>query len=321
LGIYVKLTAPRRVSPIDKALARINHCYGALRFFQQGSIFIPKTIKVWLNAPVKSLDGQLIKKIPVSNLYNDVESLRSWVKDNFYREKLFSSIVVFEGIWDFDNLKLAGFFSANNEYMWRKAYHDVEIDAYGKGDFDDLVEVFRKNNQVEALVKNLVSVFKNVEEKQPLTYREIYFSIGSAEYGQDVDMVALHLRDWGDFVGYLYSRLRKDKDEWIKQKVSPIDKSFFVKSIKEEKVVKTISSQIRKEALLVERVGNSVTYIAKDPKSFVQFYKKFKDEVFKNAVKELPEASKLKTDIRKGLERQKSIDKTLGLTDESESSD
>jgi hypothetical protein len=307
LGIYVRLKPSRRLPPIDWALARINHCYEALKFFEKGKIFLPKTINVWLNAPIESLDGQLIKKIEVSNLYNDVEKLRSWVKENFYPEKLFSSIIVFDGIWDFDNIKLAGFFSANNEYMWRKAYHDVEIDAYGKGEIDDLMDVFQKNNQVEGLVDNLVTIFKQVEEKQPLSYREIYFSIGSAEYGQDVDMVALHLNDWRDFVGYLYSRLRKDKDDWINNKVSPIDRRFFLKSVRGEKVVRSISNKIGKETLLEEKKGKSVTYIAKDRKSFSKFYQKFKKEVFKSAVKELPEANKLKSDIKKGLEKQGSL--------------
>lgn len=303
MGIYVKLKASRRVPSIDWALARINHCYEALKFFQKGKIFLPKTINVWLNAPVESLDGQLIKKIEISNLYNDVESLRSWIKEKFYSEKLFSSIIVFDGIWDFDNIKLEGFFSANNEYIWRNAYHDIEIDAYGRGEIDDLMDVFQKNNQVEALVDNLVTIFKQAEEKQPFSYREIYFSIGSAEYGQDVDMVALHLNDWRDFVGYLYSRLRKDKDEWISNKVSPIDRGFFLKSVRGERVVRNISNKIGKETLLIEKTGKSVTYIAKDRKSFSKFYQKFKEEVFKSAVDELPEANTLKRDIKKGLER------------------
>jgi len=72
-------------------------------------------------------------------------------------------------------------------------------------------------------------------------------------------------------------------------------------------VVKNISKRIGKETLLTEKTGNSVTYIAKDKESFTQFYQKFKEEVFKSAVKELPEANELKSDIKKGLEKQGSL--------------
>jgi len=43
--------------------------------------------------------------------------------------------------------------------------------------------------------------------------------------------------------------------------------------------------------------------MAKDQESFLKVYQKFKEEVFKSAAEELPEADTLKKKIRKGLEK------------------
>lgn len=83
MGIYIKLASPTRISPMEWALARIDYCYGAIRYFYQGKIFLPKTIEVWLNAPNKTLGGTKERSIPVTHLYKDVEMLRAWIKKVF----------------------------------------------------------------------------------------------------------------------------------------------------------------------------------------------------------------------------------------------
>jgi len=101
----------------------------------------------------------------------------------------------------------------------------------------------------------------------------------------------------------LYSKLRRDKARWIKNKVVPIDRHFFLSSIREQKIVQTTLKKILRESLVTEKVGRSVTYMAKDQESFLKVYQKFKEEVFKSAAEELPEADTLKKKIRKGLEK------------------
>jgi len=221
----------------------------------------------------------------------------------FYQERLFSSIIVFEGTWDFDDVKLVGFFSANNEYVWQNAYHDVEIDAYGRGEFGDLMDVFWDRNEIENLVSAFITELRQIGRGKNTKPSQVYFSVGAPEYGELSNLLALHLQDWRAFVGFLYSRLRKDKAPWIKNKVAPIDRGFFLRSIREQDVVKNISRKILRESLLIERTGKSVTYIAKDRKAFTKFYQKFKEEIFRSASGDLPEAEKLKKLMQKGLER------------------
>jgi hypothetical protein len=229
------------------------------------------------------------------------------MREVFYRDELFSSIIVFEGVWQFDSARFAGFFSANNDRAWRDAYYDVEIDAYGKGEYEDLVEYLWKNELIEHISPKFLGEVRREGRGKDAKPREIYFSIGAPEYGEISNLIALHLRDWRDLVNFLYSRLRKDKASWIKNKVVPIERNFFLSSLKEHKIVETAFRRLREEASLIEQVGKSVTYIAKERNSFNRFYQRFKEEVFKRATEELPEANTLKRQIKNGLERMKPL--------------
>lgn len=307
MGIYVSLKTLERTSPLSLALARIDYCYESMRFFSRNKIFLPETAKIWLHAPTETLGGQLQHSIEIRDIYQSFEELRSWVKERFYQKELFYSMIVFEGVWDYEEFKLAGFFSVNNDFIWRKAYHDVEIDAYGRGQTEDLVDIFWKKHEIQTVSNAFFNELKNAAKGRKIKPKEIYFSIGSPEYGEVVNLIALHLEDWRDFLLFLYSKLRKDKAPWVKNRVSPMDKSFFLGALREQKITATLFKRIQ-EAFLVETVGKSVTYVAKERESFNDFYQKFKEEVFKTASQELPEASTLKKIIKRGLEKTAVLD-------------
>ena len=173
---------------------------------------------------------------PIVQIFTAIlEHYYSLIEDTFYRDDLFSSIIVFEGIWNFDKVKLARFFSVNNDARWREAYHDVEIDAYGKGEFEELVDYLWKQDLIETIARSFIDEIKREGRGKLAKPREIYFSIGAPEYGEVTNLILLHLKDWHNFIGFLYSKLRRDKARWIKNKVVPIDRHFFLSSIREPK--------------------------------------------------------------------------------------
>jgi len=303
MGIYIRLTSPIRVSLLTWALSRIDYCQRSIEYFEQARMFLPEKMRIWKNASSEALGGVSYTDIKISSLHIDAEKLRSLMREAFYRDELFNSIIVFEGIWDFNDMKLAGFFSVNNEYMWHEAYHDIEIDAYGKGEIEDLADHFWRQNLIETLAPSFIFEVNREARGKLIKPSEIYFSIGAPEYGEIDNLLTLHLKDWHDFIGFLYSKLRNDKASWIKNKIAPIDRHFFLSSIRGQKIVEIIFKKILEEALMVEQVGKSVTYIAKDRESFARFYQKFKEEVFRSAATELPEADTLKKNIKKGLEK------------------
>jgi hypothetical protein len=307
MGIYIKLESNVRISPLEKALARLHYCYEAIRYFEQPKFFQLQNAQIWLKAPSEPLGGILKDEIRIADAYRTIELLHARFAKSFYADELFSSIVVFNGLWDLNGLKFAGFVSCNNDFAWNQAYYDVEIDAYGRGKFEDLIDVFLDKGEISELAASFITTIRRAGQGQSAIPTQIYFSIGAPEYGEVENLVALYLQDRREMVRFLYSKLRRDRDEWIKDKVAPIDRVFFVGSIMEQKIVASIFKQVLEETELIEQVGKSVTYIAKTRDSFGKFYQKFKEEVFKPASQELPEADALKKTIKKGLERTSSL--------------
>jgi len=231
MGIYIHLLSSERMSPLAKALARVHYCYESIKYFYEGRFFIPDKIMIWMKAPSEALGGSLKRQVLIYDLHRDIKELQSYFEKRFYTEELFSSIVMVTGTWDLDGMKLAGFISCNNEYSWHRAYFDVEIDAYGKGEVEDIIDALWAKNMIETVAISFTKEMKLAGAKQLAKPREIYFSIGAPEYGEVENLIALHLQDWRDMIRFLYAKLRKEEELWIKNKVAPIDSGFYVSSI------------------------------------------------------------------------------------------
>ncbi len=307
MGIYIKLGSPLRVPSSDRALARLHYCYTAIKYFQQPSFFLPQNVQIWRKAPSETLGGTKVDEMPLSDVSYTFALLRKRFSKSYFSEELFSSIVVFNGVWNVDNTKLAGFISCNNNSVWKQAYHDIEIDAYGRGNIEDLMDVFLTNDEFVNIVQSFIGDISHAEVGQPMNPAIVYFSIGAPEFGEVEDLIAIHLRDWREMVKFLYAKLRRSKAPWIKEKVVPIDRGFYVSSLTEQEITESIFKQVREEAEIVEKIGNSITYIGKGKDSFKDFYGRFEERIFKPASQELPKGDALKKIMKKGLEGTSSL--------------
>lgn len=303
MGIYVRLESPERISLVARALARLHYSYEAIRFFHKGHIFIPENVAIWLKAPSETLGGTLEKEIPLTDLYKSIDTLRRWFASEFYSRELFSSIVVFNGKWDLNGEKLEGFVSANNEYSWQRAYFDVEIDVYARGKIEDLVDAFWGKPELENLFPNFADELRRAGRGQLQKPTTMYFSTGAPEYGELDNLIALYIQDRRTFIDFLYSKLHKRKEDWVKDRIDPIDRSFFVRAVNEQKAVQTLFASIAKESLLSEQSGGSVIYLAKERDSFAKFYRDFKKRIFRPISQQLPEAKELKSKMLKAVEK------------------
>lgn len=307
MGIYIKLGSPLRVPSSDRALARLHYCYTAIKYFQQPSLFLPQNVQIWRKAPSETLGGTKVDEMPLSDVPYTFALLRKRFSNSYFSEELFSSIVVFNGVWNFDNTKLAGFISCNNNSLWKQAYHDIEIDAYGRGDVEDLMDVLLTNDTFVNVVQSFIRDISNAEVGQSMSPAVVYFSIGAPEFGEVEGLIAIHLRDWREMVRFLYVKLRRSEAPWIKEKVMPIDRSFYVGSLTEQEITESIFKQVREETEIVEKIGNSITYIGKGKDSFKDFYERFEERIFKPASQELPKGDALKKIMKKGLEGTSSL--------------
>jgi hypothetical protein len=301
MGIYTKLTTSG-INPIDRALGRLFYCTEAIRHFQRDKFFVPRSVSIWLNAPSEALNGKLIYRKDMTDLDNIAQQLQRRFKDSFYRDGLPASIILFEGTWQLYGLEIAGFFSCNNYRAWNRIYFDVEIDAYSKGEYGDLMDVFLAHGEVPELAKNFVAYYKMSSQNQIIMPRFIYFSRGVPEYGEVEDLIALYLRDRHDMVTFLYNKLRRIEESWVKDQVEPIDRHFYVSSLVSIESIEKIFSEVVKKTNLIESEGDSITYIAEDTNTFETFFEHFKNEIFRPASKDLPNAAFLKEKMRNGLE-------------------
>jgi hypothetical protein len=310
MGIYVRLAPVVKSTPLARALTRLEYSREIIRFFEENKIFTPSKYEVWLRAPSVTLGGKCVTSREINTTHTALQELRVQFEKHFISDELFSSIVTFYGTWTFNNTKFSGFVSCNHSLAWREIYQDIETDLYGQGNIGDLVEVFLnkeyfKEDEFQNLVQLFVSHVTKTTIDQTMIATPIYFSVGAAEYGETTDLVALHLRDWHDLVRFFYKKLRNSKEQWVRDRVSPLDRKFFVKSITEPELVEQIIMQARKETDMIEKVGNSVTYIGKNIASFDTFFDRVKKDVFKPASKELPNATLLKDIMKSGLEHRK----------------
>lgn len=308
MGIYVKLQSQRgeRVPLRDAPLIRLHYANEIIRYFHEGLVFIPENIEVWRNFPSESLGGKLEtdKTRKITDLFRDIALLRKQLTDRAYPlDRLLSTIIVINGIWDLNGIKLAGFISINNNYNWRRVYRDIEVDAYGRGDIEDLVDALWKREDVCEVVSKFVSRMKMVEKEQLSKPRQIFLTSGVPVKGETENLMAIHLKDRRDFIDFLYSTLRERGDPDIKDKMHPLDRDFFVNALASHRVTNRKLGEVLKDTFIREESGNSVTYIAKERNSFTRLYDEFYDTVFKPAMANLPKTKDVKLTIAKGLER------------------
>jgi hypothetical protein len=310
MGIYVRLKSQRgeRVPLRDAPLIRLHYANEIIRYFYEGFAFVPENIEVWHNFPSESLGGKLepymTKKI--SDPFRDIDLLRIQL-EKYPLDRLLSTIIVINGVWDLDGLKLTGFLSVNNNSAWRRVYRDIEFDAYGKGDVEDLVDALWKRDDTSEIVSKFISRLSKLKKGQPLVPHRVFFSVGVPVNGETENVRAIHLQDKRDLIDFFYSTLSEFGDPEIKEKMPPLDRAFFISAIADHETVKRRLTEALKNTVIQEISGNSVTYIAKEPNSFTRLYEQFSDAVFKPAMKNLPKTKDVKKIIISGLEKMKPL--------------
>lgn len=313
MGIYVRLDR-KRIPLRDAPLIRLHYATELIRFFYEGRVFIPENIEIWRGSPSETLGGKIKEKFPkgydkISDPLRELARLRKFLaKRNYPLDELLSSVIVINGVWDFNGIRLAGFLSINNNYSWRRVYRDVEMDAYGRGDIQDLVDALWKMDDIQSLIGKLVERISMAEEKQPVKPREISFTIGVPVKGETETLMAVHFLYKRDLIDFFYKTLGKLGEESIKEKMRPLNSGFFISAISDHKVAKSRLREGLEETYIKEIRGNSVTYVAKERKSFTKLYEKLYGTVFKPAMKDLPKAREVTLRISKGLEKLGSLD-------------
>jgi len=302
MGIYIDLYTILPASYYERVRHKLQFCIAALKFFHEG-LFALQDAELWIGAPSEASGGTLKETVKTTDPYLAGEILEKFLSNLPYDE-VSQSIVMLNGVWDFDDVKLGGYFSVNFSKVWRDVYHDIEIGAYAKKDFADLVDILWVTQDMESLSRKFIAALRKTAINRSLGLQTMFFSRGVPTEEDPTNLMGAYLH--GERRGLLrifYKALSKTKDPEVASRVPALNDTFFVKTLAAEEIVNERLVKEMEEVMIIERKGDSATYIAKNQDSFANLYEEVSKTILKPGMGKLPTAEHVKNLIESGLKK------------------
>jgi len=308
MGIYIDLRRKYQVPPHEWVERKLDLSNKILSYLSSIGMFSVNKVTVWNKTPIRALGGRIIEQNKSFNFQQDFTSFKRKIVDNYYRN-FYRSVIRFEGNWTWEGKTLEGYFSLNNDFTWRGSYYDIELDCYGEGDIHDLLDLFDLYEHPDSLIKDFIVNVSQYSKETDLNLAHVFYSLGPPDPEDLESIIALHTKSYTSFLNYFYTRLIKEDDLWIEQRVKPYTKSFYMKTIRENDFTKNQFDRFLADASVNAIPGNSITYIGNRSDSLITLYNKFKEEIFKTTSQRLPTRADLEKIIKAALTRTSSLDK------------
>jgi hypothetical protein len=280
----------------DKLLA----CYEALKFFHK-TLFFSQEAEVWFSAPSEALGGNLARVFPAQNPLEATHAINEYLRSLQYQD-LRKTFVIFRGLWEINGIKLAGYFSIQNNPEWRKVYGDLEIAAYAKGDFEDIVDALWVLQGLNGLIDKFIREFQRGIHNLCIGLSQAIFCRGIWTREDPSNIMAIYLIGARrSLLKIFYDALRKSKEPDVISKARPLDTRFLLDTLEENKDVETRIKERLKKTMVTEIPIRSALYIAKERDSFASLFKDVSNSVLKPAFAKLPKEDQVKEQIEDGL--------------------
>jgi len=302
MGIQIILYQTKPATYYERMRDKLEACLEMVKFFYKG-LFFPQDAEVWFTAPSEALGGSLARKVPAKNPYEATEILYKYLKEELPFEDASRTIVMFKGIWQFNETKLEGYFSIHNSRKWREVYGDIQISAYAKGEFEDIVDAFWLTQDMSSLIPKFLQTIKKGIENSSLGLSQVFFSRGIPTKEDPTNLMAVYLvGERRSLLGIFYKALKESRDPNVTIKAKPLNTTFLLNTLVKEKIVEERVNKRLQEAMVVEIESKSALYIAKKPDSFATLYREISNAVLKPALEKLPKEDAVKEMIQRGLE-------------------
>jgi len=271
------------------------------KFFYKG-LFFPENVEVWFSAPSEASGGTIAERFPAENLYVATQRLYDYLGQLSFEDSI-RSIIMLKGIWEFNGERLAGYFSIQNDANWREAYGDIEISAYAKGEFEDLVDALWATQPIPSLIRRLLGLLKTATKKSSLSLSQVTFSRGIPTKEDPTNLMAIYFAgERRSLLGTFYMALRQSRDRSVIFKAKPLNTLFFINTLVKDEIAEERITKRLDRAIVTEIRGRSALYIAKDRNSFATLYKEISDAILKPALEKLPKEETVRERIHEGLE-------------------
>jgi len=302
MGIYIELYAISSGRFYEKVRDKLQFCISALKFFQ-GGLFSLQDGEIWLYAPSEALGGTLHSPVKATDPYSAGQTIEDALSALPYDE-LSQAIVMFNGVWDFGEIKTGGYFSVNYSPDWRQAYHDIEIGAYAKKDFADLVDFLWITQPMESLSQKFIATMRETGVNRTLGLSTVFFSRGVPTDEDPTNLLGVHLDgDRKALLRIFYRALSQTEDPEVASRIPALNSSFFITTIAAEEIVNERLDKEMEEVMIIERKGDSTTFIAKNADSFAKLYDEVSKTILKPGLADLPTAKSVKNWIESGLKK------------------
>lgn len=164
MGLSVWLDRKSQYSPFDEeVLSRLRLAFDIATYYSW--YFSPSSIEIWENATIQSLGGRLIRVLKAEKTLSvDLQDIVSYIREYSFRLK--SSIIVrVLGNWILaDSPVVLGYVAVTN-FDTRPMYGDIAMNAFLKGDIDDVVDLFlRDSSKAQFLIDEFAEKFGHYED-------------------------------------------------------------------------------------------------------------------------------------------------------------
>ena len=143
--------------------------------------FEPKSVEVWKNASNESFGGIRIgEPFDISEdpslIVSALDQVQRKYRGNL--DLLYHLVVKIRGIWTFDNIHVGGYVETTNDTLWARSLGDIELDVYATKEVSDIVDLFWRGEQVDALVEQFIERFSGFEDDSHILV-DIVFALGA----------------------------------------------------------------------------------------------------------------------------------------------
>jgi hypothetical protein len=300
LGLSVWLERNSEYSPFDEELiSRLRLAFDIANYYSD--YFSPISIEIWENATVQSLHGRMIRVLKAEKgLNTDLRDIVNYIREYSFRVK--SKIIVrVLGNWVVANSPVVlGYVSVSNREM-RPVYGDVSMNAFSKGDIDDVVDLFLKaGSATEFLIDSFAAKFGHYED-EVFKVKSLYFHEGAPSRSDITTLVAAHYGNINTFLlDSLYTAILQEPT--IGDSLSAYRYKFLVNTIHDvPDFPDFLATLFHKYGVLYNRHG-SVILSTRERNSFAKLFGELSKQVLQPMAMELPKKVELASKVRHAIE-------------------
>jgi len=274
-----------------------------LFFLKSEGLFKYKSLSVWLDAPLRSMGGELIVKKDNITKYPPLE-LINYIKDLVKEQYILRLVISIEGHVISNGKEFSAHITLYNHRTLRQIYGDIEFDVYHYGEIEGLYDLYLLSKEFR---KKIIRIIQHLGKSEP---RPDIIILGYSYDGLRIlsDNLVVYRSRPRDLIIDIFRTLRalaEDNPEYKKyaKLITPYKEEFLAKTILEVPESKRVLSSIASKSETQLSLSSSVLAAGLSENALRKFVDTFAHEIIDKVAQELIDEDrvrKLITNVIKG---------------------